>query len=103
MSNAHTDWSRAFHDPITLPNGRVLKTLHDAEHYATALPKTEQERVEWQTAAEMLIMAAKGERPLIFAEIGVRQALRIGGDVPAPPMPTPRRRKPPARKFWIVR
>jgi hypothetical protein len=37
----------------------VLKTLHDAGHYVTALPKAAQERVEWQTAAEMLIPAAR--------------------------------------------
>ena len=33
------DWHRAFDDPIPVPDGRVLKTLYDAGHYATALPK----------------------------------------------------------------
>jgi hypothetical protein len=37
----------------------MLRTLHDAGHYAAALPK--QDRVEWQTAAEMLIPAAQGQ------------------------------------------
>jgi len=46
-------WSRAFDDPIPVPDGRVLKNLHDAGHYATALSKAVQERVEWQTVAEM--------------------------------------------------
>jgi hypothetical protein len=32
--NARPDWSRAFDDPIPLPDGRVLRTLHDAGHYA---------------------------------------------------------------------
>ena len=70
-------WSRAFDDPIPLPDGRVLKTLYDAGHYAIALPKAVQERVGWRIAAEMLIAAAQGQRPVIFAEIATR---RDGGD-----------------------
>jgi hypothetical protein len=62
----------------TLPDGRVLRTLHDAGHYATALPKAMQDKVEWQTAAEMLILAAKGERPAMFAHIAMLQALHAG-------------------------
>ena len=58
MTDVPPDWLRAFDDPITLPDGRVLRTLHDAGHYATALPKAVQKRVEWQTAAEMPILAA---------------------------------------------
>jgi hypothetical protein len=46
-----------------LPDGRVLKTLHRSRHYVAALPKAAQERAEWQTAAEMLIAAAKGQSP----------------------------------------
>jgi hypothetical protein len=45
-------------DPIPVPDGRGLKTLHDAGHYATALPRALQELAAWQTAAEMLILAA---------------------------------------------
>jgi hypothetical protein len=66
MSSAGRDWSRAFDDPIPLPDGRVLKTLHDAGHYAAALPSPLQERAEWQTAAEMLILAAEGQRPAML-------------------------------------
>jgi hypothetical protein len=72
------DWSREFDDPIELPDGRVLRTLADAGHYATALPKAVQERTAWQTAAEMLIMAAKGERPVMCADIAMRSALHAG-------------------------
>jgi hypothetical protein len=43
-------WSCAF-DPIVLSDGRVLRTLHDAGHYAAALPKAAQEQPQWQTAA----------------------------------------------------
>jgi hypothetical protein len=58
-----------------LPDGRTLRTLHDAGHYAAALPKAAQERAEWQTAAEMLILAAQGQRPVMFADIAMRKAL----------------------------
>jgi hypothetical protein len=76
-----TDWHLAFDDPIPVPDGRVLKTLHDAGHYVAALPKAVQDRVEWQTAAEMLILAAKGERPVMFVDIAMRQALHAGKPV----------------------
>ena len=39
MSQLMADWHRAFDDPISVPDGRVLKTLHDAGLCATALPK----------------------------------------------------------------
>jgi hypothetical protein len=61
------------------------------------LPKAVQERVEWQTAAEMLILAAQGQRPVMFAEIAVRQAL--GADKTSAPTPKPRR-KPAAPTDW---
>ena len=83
-ANASPDWSRAFDDPITVPDGHVLKTLHDAGHYATALPKGVQERAEWQTAAEMLILAAQGQRPVMFADIAMRRALHAHTPEPAP-------------------
>jgi hypothetical protein len=57
------------------PTVRVLKTLHDAGHYAAALAKAVQERAEWQTAAEMLILAAQGQRPVMFAPIAMLKAL----------------------------
>jgi hypothetical protein len=90
MSTEAPAWSRAFDDPIALPDGRVLRTLHEAGHYVTALPKAAQERVEWQTAAEMLILAAQGQRPVMFAEIAMRQALHA--QTPRPP-PAPRRKR----------
>jgi hypothetical protein len=64
-----------------------------------ALPKAALERAEWQTAAEMLILAAKGERPVMFADIAMRQALHA--DKPAAARPP--RRKPAAKRYKIVR
>ena len=39
-------WSGAFDEPIALPNGRVLKTLSDAGHFVTSLPKAKHDRPE---------------------------------------------------------
>jgi hypothetical protein len=51
-----------------------------------------QELVGWRIAAEMLIAAAEGQRPVMFAEIAVRQALHAGE-----PASTPTPRRTPAR------
>jgi hypothetical protein len=82
-------WSRAFHVPITLPDGRMLRTLRDAGEYIQELPKAEHQRPEWQIAAEMLLEAVEGEGPLMFAEIAMRKAVNAGKPAPEP---TPRRR-----------
>jgi hypothetical protein len=70
-----TGWNRPFEDPILLPDGRELLTLKDAADYIMKLPKAEQKHEKWQTAAEVLIMAAEGRGPLMHARIGVLQAL----------------------------
>jgi hypothetical protein len=77
-TDAGPNGSRAFDDPIPVPDARVLKTLHDAGHYAAALPRALQERTEWQTAAEMLILAAQGQRPVMFADIAMRPGTACG-------------------------
>jgi hypothetical protein len=68
-------WNRPFEDPIVPPDGRNLLTLKNAADYIMALPKAEQKHEKWQTAVEMLIMAAEGRGPLMHARIGVLQAL----------------------------
>jgi len=98
MSVKAPAWSRAFDDPLPVSDGRMLRTLHDAGHYVAALRKAAQDRVEWQTAAEMLILAAKGQRPLMFAQIAMLRGLHAGDDAPAP---KPRRKAP--RRYRIVR
>jgi hypothetical protein len=72
---AKKGWSRPFEDPIVLPDGRKLVTLKNAADYIMKLPKAEQKHEKWQTAVEMLIMAAEGRGPLMHARIGVLQAL----------------------------
>jgi hypothetical protein len=82
-------WSRAFHIPIALPDGRVLRTLRDAGEYIQELPKAIHQRPEWQVAAEMLLEAVEGKGPLMFAEIAMRKAVNAGKPAPEP---TPRRK-----------
>ena len=75
LGKAPIGWPRAFDDPIDLPRGRQLLTLKDAADYIMKLPKADQKAKEWQTATEVLIMAAEGRGPLMHASIGMHQAL----------------------------
>jgi hypothetical protein len=50
-------------------------TLRDAGDYITSLPKTEQDREEWQTAIGRLIDAAEGRDFPTHARIGMLRAL----------------------------
>jgi hypothetical protein len=68
-------WSRKFEDSIMLPDGRKLITLKHAADYIMKLPMAEQKHEKWQTAIEVLIMAAEGRGPTMLARIGVMQAL----------------------------
>jgi hypothetical protein len=72
---AKTDWSRQFEDPIPLPDGRELLTLKAAADFIMKLPKAEQKHEKWQTAIEVLIMAAEDRGPTMHARIGMIQAL----------------------------
>ena len=69
-------WSRAFHVPIHLPDGRVLRTLRDAGEYIQELPRAKHKLPEWEIAAQMLLEAVDGKSPLIFAEIAMRKRKR---------------------------
>jgi hypothetical protein len=82
-------WSRTFHVPIHLPDGRVLRSLRDAGEYIQELPKAIHQRPEWQIAAEMLLAAVEGSGRLMSAEIAMRNAVNAGKP---PPEPAPRRR-----------
>jgi hypothetical protein len=46
--------------------------------YVAALPEKVQHHPEWQTAAEMLMLAAEGKAPLMFAHIAMLKALHVG-------------------------
>jgi hypothetical protein len=68
-------WKRPFEDPIDLPSGHQLVTLQDAADYILKLPRAEQKLAEWQTATEILILAAEGRDFLMHARIGMLRAL----------------------------
>jgi hypothetical protein len=72
-------WSRAFDEPIALPDGRILKALSDAGHFVTSFPKAKHDRPEWRLAAAMLMQAADDGAPVVFAEIAMRRALNADG------------------------
>jgi len=67
--------SRAFEDPIALPDGHQLVTLEDAGNYIIELPKAVHEAPEWQAAMEALMLVATLGGPTMFARIGVMRAL----------------------------
>lgn len=52
-------WSRAFDEPIPLPDDRTLATLVEAGEFITALPKKEHSAPEWQSAMQALILALR--------------------------------------------
>ena len=92
------DWSQAFDDPIPLPAREPLTTLRQAGEYIAALPAKDQRQTHWQRAVRMLLMAAEGRGPIMFAQIAMLRALNHG--VP-PAAPEPRRKR--AKAFRLIR
>jgi hypothetical protein len=68
-------WAHHFDDPVLLPGGRKLVTLHDAADYIIKLPKAEQDLEEWQAAVEALLLVVELNGPTMMARIGVLTAL----------------------------
>jgi hypothetical protein len=91
-------WSLKFDEPIAAPNHLKLRTLRDAGEYVTALPKADQAKPHWQTAAHELMMAAERGGILMLAQIAMRQALAHGQ-----PERAPAPRKKAAKKYQLVR
>jgi hypothetical protein len=73
-------WQRAFEDPISLLDGPMLFTLHDAATYTTKLPKKESDLPVWQTAIGALMPVVNLGGPTMFARIGFMRALNRGFD-----------------------
>ena len=71
-----TDWSRCFDEPISLPDGRLLRTLLDAGQHVAKLPEAQHERPEWRKAIALLLGAAEGRTPIMFANAVLFQAFR---------------------------
>jgi hypothetical protein len=68
-------WDRPFGQPFPLPGGRPARTLRDAGDYIRKLPELERDTPEWRLAIQMLIDAAEGRGPMLFAKIGMDRAL----------------------------
>jgi hypothetical protein len=62
-------WQRRFDEPIVLPSGRKLVTLHDAATYATELPEAKSAVAEWQAEIEAPMLVADLGGPTMFARI----------------------------------
>lgn len=91
-------WRQPFERHPVEADGRALVTLRDAADYVMKLPKAEQEKPHWQLAVEMLILAAEGRVPIMFASIGMLKALKHGKPSPAL---GPRRK--PAKRYKVIR
>jgi hypothetical protein len=68
-------WSRAFDEPIPLPDGDELRTLIDAGRYVDALPRSMHEREEWQAVIEVLLSAVEGREPVRLVRVALTLAL----------------------------
>jgi hypothetical protein len=75
-----------------------MTTLRQAGEYIAALPASEQRQAHWQTATEILLMAAERRGPLMHARIGMLRALNHG----QPNSPTAPRRKS-AKAVRVIR
>ena len=64
-------WDREFDPPVP-----GFRTLGDAANHIMKLPKAEQAKKHWQTAAEAVLMAAEDRGPMMHAHIGMLQALK---------------------------
>jgi hypothetical protein len=94
-------WSRAFFDPIELPDARRLATLKDAAEYVTNLPTSEHDLPPWRAAVAALILSAEhgesGADPML-AQTGMMRALHAAKSE-APPV----QRKKAVKKYKLVR
>jgi hypothetical protein len=69
-------WSRRFEEPIELPDGRKLKTLAEAMVWlAKEIPKSEHKTEKVQNAAHLVTRVAEHGGPMIFAQMGMMQAI----------------------------
>jgi hypothetical protein len=69
-------WKRRFDEPIKLPNGRKLVTLKDAIAWlAKEVPQSEHGMKQVQAAAHCVTEAAENDGPMMFARMGMLQAI----------------------------
>jgi hypothetical protein len=86
---APVSWEQLFFDPIELPDGRIPRSLRDAGEFIQSLPAAVQDRPEWRTATEALLLVVNCDGDTMLARSGIMQALRAG----KPAEPSQPRRK----------
>jgi hypothetical protein len=91
-------WDKELFEPIEPPDGRVLRTLHDAGHYVQELPKATHDRSEWQMAKRALLLVVESDGDTLLAYIGLKRALNAGKSTE----PRAARRKC-AKKFQVLK
>jgi hypothetical protein len=83
---ATLSWEQLFFDPIELPDGRALRGLRDAGEFIQSLPAAVQDRPEWRTATEALLLVVKCNSDCMLAHIGITRASNAGkSTMPAAP------------------
>lgn len=88
-------WDRRFDDPVQLPNGRIALTLKQAGDYITKLSADQHPHPKWQNAMHSLTLAAEDRRLVMFARIGMQQAIHRDAEL----MFGPSKRVTPATKW----
>ena len=61
-------WTRKFDAPIALKDGRKLVSLDDARRLMLSLPESNRRAYHWQSAGELLQMAASRDGRFAFAQ-----------------------------------
>ena len=90
-------WQQFFRDPIELPDGRVLRSLHDVGEFIQMLPKATQDRPQWQAVVRTLIRVVEHDGDTRPVRIGILRALKTSN-------PTePRSRRKVARNNRVIR
>lgn len=70
------NWKRRFDEPIPLPGGGKLVMLKDAIAWlAKEVPKSEHSMKQVQAAAHCVTEAAENGGPMMFARMGMMQAI----------------------------
>ena len=90
-------WQQFFHDPIKLPDGRVLRSLRDAGEFIQMLPKATMNRPEWQAAVQALLVVVEHDGDTRPVRIGIVRALNASN--PA----EPQTRRKAARNSKVIR
>ena len=61
-------WTRKFDEPIVLKDGRKLVSLDDARRLMLSLPESNRRAYHWQSAGELLQVAACRDGRFAFAQ-----------------------------------